>query len=153
MQIRAVVFSSIFILVLSACSSSKKPGSGEYEEGSIPPPREGYILRDVNFGFDSSELGPDATEILRGHVQWIDDNPETLITLEGHCDERGTAEYNLALGERRSKSVYDFLRSAGVEEERLRSISYGEELPLDPRSNDDAWAKNRRVHFAINEEE
>jgi len=76
-------------------------------------------------------------------------NPNLKIQIEGHCDERGTAEYNLALGQRRANSAMKYLISLGIPAGRLSTISYGEEKPLDPAHNDEAWAKNRRGHFVI----
>jgi peptidoglycan-associated lipoprotein len=110
---------------------------------------ESSMLRDINFGFDRYDLTPTAREILTKNAEFIIKFPEAKIQIEGHCDERGTAEYNLALGERRSMSAKRYLISLGVPAHRLSSISYGEEMPLDPRSNEGAWAKNRRAHFVI----
>jgi peptidoglycan-associated lipoprotein len=75
--------------------------------------------------------------------------PTWVVTVEGHCDERGTAEYNLALGERRSVAVKTYLVSLGIPPDRIRTVSYGKEFPFDPGHNEDAWAKNRRAHFVI----
>ncbi|MCB0358406.1 MAG: peptidoglycan-associated lipoprotein Pal [Bdellovibrionales bacterium] len=142
-------------LLLAACSKSGSGGTGMGSaddgmgEGNIPLAQPGQELADVNFAFDSSELNGGAQSTLRDNGQWLMDNPGKRVVIEGHCDERGTNEYNMALGERRARSVYQFLRSLGVQSEQLSTISYGEELPLDPRSNEAAWAKNRRAHFAI----
>ena len=106
-------------------------------------------MRRVYFAFDSSELDPLAQETLRDNAQRLADRPDMKVTIEGHCDERGTREYNLALGQRRADSAYQFLRGLGVAPERLRTVSYGKERPADPRSNEEAWAKNRRVQFAV----
>ena len=81
-------------------------------------------------------------ELLKKYGTWV-------ITVEGHCDERGTPEYNLALGERRAVAVKTYLVSLGVAPDRIRTVSYGKEFPFDPGHNDDAWAKNRRAHFVI----
>ncbi len=106
-------------------------------------------LNDVRFPFDSSELSEEAKSMLALNAQWLVEHPKVKVELEGHCDERGTEEYNLALGAKRAKTVYDFLLAYGVDPARMRTISYGESLPLDPASNEEAWAKNRRVHFAV----
>jgi peptidoglycan-associated lipoprotein len=82
-------------------------------------------------------------------ASWLLDNPDAAIRIEGHCDERGTNEYNIALGERRANSARKYLINAGVEAHRIFTISYGEEKPLDPGHNETAWAKNRRDHFLI----
>jgi peptidoglycan-associated lipoprotein len=118
-------------------------------EGNIPIATPGEELKDAHFSFDSAALSAGAQATLRENAQWLNDNPDVKVVIEGHCDERGTAEYNMALGERRAKAVYDFVRSLGVARERMKTISYGEEMPLDPRSTEDAWAKNRRGHFSI----
>ncbi|WP_045217009.1 peptidoglycan-associated lipoprotein Pal [Desulfonatronovibrio magnus] len=103
----------------------------------------------IHFAFDSYELNQEA----RSELQKIAENLKKFDTLrlviEGHCDERGTAEYNLALGERRARAAYEFLILLGVPSQRLQIISYGEERPLDPRSNESAWAQNRRAEFKI----
>jgi peptidoglycan-associated lipoprotein len=103
----------------------------------------------VNFAFDSAELDDLAKEILVNNAKWLKDHPELKVQIEGHCDERGTEEYNLALGERRAKAVRDYLVSLGISPSRISIISYGESMPLDPGHNESAWAKNRRAHFAI----
>lgn len=106
-------------------------------------------LKDVNFDFDKSDIRPDARDILKANAEWIKANPKSKVQIEGHCDERGTNEYNLALGERRANAVKKYLSSLGVEADRLYTISYGEELPIDPGHSEDAWAKNRRAHFLV----
>mgnify|MGYP003934714709 CR=1 FL=1 len=104
---------------------------------------------DIYFEFDSANLSADAQEILREKVQWLKQNPRSRVIIEGHCDERGTNEYNLALGERRAQSAQQYLISLGIDESRLATVSYGEERPLDPEGTESAWAKNRRAHFVI----
>jgi len=151
--VRLVLLISM-VALLASCSKSGKGGMGAPEdqglgEGNIPVAEPGDELRDVNFAFDSSALSQRAQSILRENAQYLLDNPGEKVVVEGHCDERGTNEYNLALGERRARSAFDFLKSMGVPARQMSTISYGEELPLDPRSNESAWAKNRRVHFAI----
>lgn len=110
--------------------------------------KEGFEMEDIHFEFDSAVLTDDAQSILRKKAAWLLDN-QSEVLIEGHCDERGTAEYNLALGERRATSAKSYLVSLGVEANRLAIISYGEEKPLDPGHNEEAWAKNRRDHFVI----
>ena len=107
--------------------------------------------QDIQFEFDSIRLTPVAQEILTKKGIWLRDNPAATVTIEGHCDNRGTNEYNLALGEGRAQSAKTFLVDLGIDGSRLRTISYGEERPLDPRQTESAWAKNRRVHFVIEE--
>jgi len=106
-------------------------------------------LKDVHFDFDSSEITEENRQILANDVEWLEQNSKVKVTIEGHCDERGSIDYNLALGERRAKAVRDYLVSLGIDHRRLSIISYGESMPLDPGHNEDAWAKNRRAHFAI----
>lgn len=103
----------------------------------------------VHFDFDKYNIRPDAAEVLKHKAEWLKENPDVAVIIEGHCDERGTEAYNLALGERRATSAKKFLVSLGVVEKRLETISYGEERPLDPRHNEEAWTKNRRAQFVI----
>jgi peptidoglycan-associated lipoprotein len=112
--------------------------------------RDMFLTEDIFFEFDSAVLLAEAQEILRKKAEWLINNPEATATIEGHCDERGTSEYNLALGDRRAESAKAFLVDLGVQGSRLSSISYGEERPVDPSHNEEAWAKNRRGHFTIN---
>lgn len=109
--------------------------------------RERFINADIFFEFDSSTLSAEAESILRAKAEWMRRNPSLTIVIEGHCDNRGTTEYNLALGERRAESVKGFLIDLGVADTRIRTISYGEERPLARGDNEAAWAKNRRAHF------
>ena len=109
--------------------------------------RERFINADIFFEFDSSTLSAEAESILRAKAEWMRRNPSLTIVIEGHCDNRGTTEYNLALGERRAESVKGFLIDLGIADARIRTISYGEERPLARGDNEDAWAKNRRAHF------
>lgn len=119
------------------------------EAAAGPAAKMAVELRDINFDFDKSILRPDARAILKEHADWLLKNPEFHVLIEGHCDERGTEEYNLALGERRANETLKYLIELGVAKERLKTISYGEERPLDPGHNEEAWAKNRRAHFVI----
>lgn len=105
------------------------------------------LLKPVYFDFDKSNLRPDAIEQLNKNVEVMKRHPEVIYQLAGHCDERGTQEYNLALGERRALSVRDYLISVGIPADKLVTISYGKEQPVDPGHNEAAWAKNRRVEF------
>jgi len=106
---------------------------------------------DIYFEFDSIQLTPDAQAILTKKGKWLRENPAARVTIEGHCDNRGTNEYNLALGEGRAQSVKTYLMDLGIDLSRLNTISYGEERPLDPRQSESAWAKNRRAHFIFDE--
>ena len=106
---------------------------------------------DIYFEFDSIQLAPEALEILTKKGEWLRENPAATVTIEGHCDNRGTNEYNLALGEGRAQSAKTYLMDLGIDISRLNTISYGEERPLDPQQTESAWAKNRRAHFVIEE--
>jgi peptidoglycan-associated lipoprotein len=109
-----------------------------------------FLNEDIFFEFDSSVLLAEAQVILKKKSEWLTDNSDITATIEGHCDERGTNEYNLALGERRAESAKTFLMDLGIAGSRLSCISYGEERPVDPGHNEEAWAKNRRGRFTIN---
>ncbi|MBU4446394.1 MAG: peptidoglycan-associated lipoprotein Pal [Candidatus Marinimicrobia bacterium] len=104
-----------------------------------------YQFRDIHFDFDRYELKPETIEILSEHARQLKKNQNIKILIEGHCDEWGTIEYNLALGERRSNSVKNFLVKYGISPNRLSTISYGKERPLVAEHNASAWAKNRRA--------
>jgi peptidoglycan-associated lipoprotein len=105
------------------------------------------ILDTVYFEFDEATLSEQAKDILVRNVEWLRSNGQVRVQVEGHCDERGTAEYNLALGERRTEAVKGYLSSLGIDGSRLVTISYGKERPVDPSHTEDAWARNRRVEF------
>ena len=106
---------------------------------------------DIYFEFDSIRLTPEAQEILTKKANWLRENPQATVTIEGHCDNRGTNEYNLALGEGRAQSAKAFLTDLGIDPSRLNTISYGEERPINPAQTEEAWAQNRRGHFVIDE--
>ena len=111
--------------------------------------REMFENDDIFFEFDSASLSVEAQDILRAKAAWLRENPRARVIIEGHCDERGTNEYNLALGDRRAFSAKSFLVDLGIDESRLTIISYGEEKPLASGATEEAWAKNRRAHFVI----
>ena len=106
-------------------------------------------LRDIHFDFDKYDIRPGDAKTLDTNAGWLKSNPNHLVLIEGHCDERGTNEYNLALGERRAKSTMNYLVSQGVQASRITIISYGEERPLCTEHNEECWAKNRRAHFLV----
>ncbi len=107
-------------------------------------------IHDVFFDFDRYELTPEAKDILRRDADVLNNKiPDARILIEGHCDERGTEEYNLALGDKRANAVKEYLVTLGVSPSRIQTISYGEERPFDPAHNEEAWAKNRRAHFVL----
>ncbi|MCL1971813.1 MAG: peptidoglycan-associated lipoprotein Pal [Endomicrobia bacterium] len=106
-------------------------------------------LKTVFFEFDRSDLGQDALSILKENAAYIINNPKVKVVVEGHTDERGTIEYNLALGQRRAVKVKEYYTQLGIAANRIATISYGEEKPVDPRSNEAAWAKNRRAETKV----
>ena len=125
-------------------------GSGSLDrarEGLAPG--EGGPLQDVHFDYDSDDLDETARGVLDQNLQWLRDNPRARAELEGHCDARGTIEYNVALGARRAKAVKDYLTGQGLAGERLSTISYGKELPLCQEETEECWAHNRRVHSVV----
>jgi peptidoglycan-associated lipoprotein len=110
--------------------------------------KKGY-LQDAYFDYDQSDLRDDARSALSANAEWLKKYPSIQILIEGHCDERGTSAYNLALGDRRANGAKDYLVALGVDGGRIRTVSYGEERPFDPGHDEAAWAKNRRAHLVI----
>ncbi|HEX7520014.1 MAG TPA: peptidoglycan-associated lipoprotein Pal, partial [Candidatus Deferrimicrobium sp.] len=104
---------------------------------------------DVRFDFDKSVVKEDGRRTCQVVGDYLKKNPGAKLLIEGHCDERGTSEYNLALGERRAAAVMTYLVSLGVSKAGLSTVSFGKEKPLDPGQNEEAWAKNRRAHFVL----
>jgi peptidoglycan-associated lipoprotein len=117
--------------------------------GSIDDINRNSPLQPVFFGLDSSEVDANAQKALQQNAEILKRYGSWQITIEGHADERGTAEYNLALGERRAVSARNYLVSLGIPAERLKTVSYGKEFPFDPGHNEEAWARNRRAHFVV----
>lgn len=109
------------------------------------------VLKPVYFEYDKYDLKEDARATLAANAQWMKANPTWKVLIEGHCDERGTPEYNMSLGDRRANAARNYLVSAGVDGGRLRTISYGNERPVDPGHTEQAWSKNRRDEFMIEE--
>ncbi len=107
------------------------------------------LFGDIQFDYDKYDIQPDAKPILQNVASWLIKNTSAKILVEGHCDERGTNEYNLALGDRRAKAARDYLIALGIASNRIEMLSYGEEKPLCKESTEECWAKNRRVHFVI----
>jgi len=106
-------------------------------------------LKEIYFDYDRHDLRADARATLKGNADWLKDNPSVRIEIEGHCDERGTNEYNLALGAKRAQAAKDYLVSLGITANRLSTISYGEEVPVCKEQNEECWQKNRRDRFVI----
>ena len=110
---------------------------------------ESSMLKDIHFNFDKYDIRPEDAAILKENAALLKRFSNVKVQIEGHCDERGTVEYNLALGERRANKTKDYLVSLGISAARISTISYGKEKPLDPGHNEEAWAKNRRAHTII----
>ena len=164
-----VVLALLVALVSTGCSSKKKgagagAGAGgaavgeeglagggsleRYKQGALGAGEEGP-LKDVHFAFDSAELDEPARNSLRDDGNWLKDHTRAKVEIEGHCDERGTVEYNLALGAKRARAAKEYLAALGIPADRLTTISYGEELPLCHEHEEGCWQKNRRVHFVV----
>ncbi len=151
----------------AAADSSRSPGAGEGQRGAtkesttgksslddlksgkapVTPPSS--PLKDVFFEFDRYDLSADARAVLRANADWLKTNPAVRIEIEGHCDERGTNEYNLALGAKRAQAAREYLATLGVASERLSTTSFGEEIPLCKEASESCWKQNRRARFVI----
>ena len=112
-------------------------------------PGEGGPLADVHFDYDRYDLAEQERSTLQQNSEWLKQNPAAKVEIEGHCDDRGTVEYNLALGAKRAKAVKDYLVTLGIPSDRLSTISYGEELPLCHEENESCWQRNRRAHSVV----
>ena len=120
-----------------------------YQKKTLEEINQEKPLGMIFFDYDRYEIRSDAAPVLEANAQWLKSHPTVRILIEGHCDERGTEEYNLALGEKRAKSAMDYLISLGISPDRIKIISYGKSQPLDPGHDENAWAKNRRAQFLI----
>jgi peptidoglycan-associated lipoprotein len=148
----------------SASAKPATPGPGEGQRGATgesttgqsslddlqkgKPPAPGP-LKEIFFSFDRYDLEGDARETLKLNADWLKRNPTVRIEIEGHCDERGTNEYNLALGAKRAQAAKDYLITLGIAADRLSTISYGEEIPVCKEQNESCWRQNRRARFVI----
>jgi peptidoglycan-associated lipoprotein len=155
----------VLAIALSGCPGKHKKGAGEDGAGGLGDeslassslsrvqkglgPEEDGILKDIHFGYDSAEIESGERDRLAQNVEWLRQNPRAKIELEGHCDSRGTIEYNLGLGSKRAKSVKDYYVGQGIDGGRLSTISYGKELPLCQEESEQCWARNRRVHAVL----
>ena len=136
--------------------SAPAPAPSTPAPASAPAPRPApkefmavAALKDVYFDFDKYDIRPADAKTLDANATWLKTNADNLVLIEGHCDERGTNEYNLALGERRAKATMNYLVSQGVQANRITIISYGEERPVCNEKNESCWSKNRRGHFLV----
>ena len=142
----------------AVAGEDRETDEGTVDEGNIPEEQSArgidfstvmnVSLDDVYFGFDQYTLTQAAMNVLAKDVETLKNNPKVVVQVEGHADERGTVEYNLALGQKRAAAVRSYLIAAGINSDRIFTISYGKEKPLDPDHNEEAWAKNRRAHLA-----
>src|SRR5512136_1730087 len=136
---------------------AKLAQKGELEKSLVAKKEQGIegevfeskLLKDIRFDYDKYDIRQVDEGILRENAAFLKKNPKMKIQIEGHCDERGTAEYNLALGERRANNTKRYLVSLGITSDRISTISFGKERPLDPGHNEEAWAKNRRAHIVV----
>lgn len=135
---------SAIALMVTGCSCRTNTGDNNIGGG------DGGPLKDIYFSFDSYKLDAAAKSTIAANAEWLKENTGHTVQVEGHCDERGTNEYNMVLGSNRARAASDALRAAGIDGSTLSTVSYGEELPVDPRHSEEAWAKNRRAHFKVN---
>ncbi len=126
----------------------EEPTMAASEEETAMAKRE-KIFVDIHFDYDKYSLKSGSREILKKQATWLTNHETASVIIEGNCDERGTTEYNLALGERRAKEAMKYLVELGIDGKRLKTVSYGKERPLDSEHNEEAWAKNRRDHFVL----
>jgi peptidoglycan-associated lipoprotein len=155
--------SALVISLGLGCAKRKKPeeeagatvGAGAPQE-SQPPIASGDLaneaksaLKIVHFALDKYTLSNEARTILQGDAEWLKGHPSVVVQIEGHCDERGSLEYNLALGEKRANSVKAYLQQLGIDASRLSTVSLGEERPVDSGHTEEAWSKNRRNEFVV----
>jgi peptidoglycan-associated lipoprotein len=149
----------------NSSASSDKPSAAANPAPSKPQPgttsslealrsgesATGGPLKDVSFNFDSAELSESARATLKANADWLKGNPTASVQIEGHCDERGAADYNMALGAKRAQAAMDYLATLGVGGNRLSTISYGEEIPVCKEKTEECWAKNRRARFVVSQ--
>jgi peptidoglycan-associated lipoprotein len=159
-----ILFAMVIMVAATGCKRKARPGD-EMDDtigegialGELIPIEEfveaedAAIYSDIYFDYDRSLIKENAVPTLKMIAEDLASNSGRYLLIEGHCDERGDNEYNLALGERRALRTREYLINLGVEAERIITISYGEEEPVDPRHNEDAWSMNRRAHFKISE--
>jgi peptidoglycan-associated lipoprotein len=171
----AAVAVMILSLALFGCSSKKNAGAGENggagsnpngigSEGmgpgggnSLKAYQKGQLggeqgpMSDIHFDYNDYTIRPEDSDILHANAAWMQNNPNARVQIEGHCDDRGSEEYNIALGAKRAQAAKDYLETLGVSGDRMSTISYGKELPICTEETDECWAQNRRDHFAVAE--
>jgi peptidoglycan-associated lipoprotein len=134
---------------LTSAPVSQSSSLEQLQQGKPVGTASSSPVKDIYFDFDRYDLRPDARDTLRVGAEWLKQNPTVTVQIEGHCDERGTAEYNLALGARRAQTAKDYLTTLGIATQRLSTISYGQELPVCTEHNEECWQKNRHDRFVI----
>ena len=132
---------------LASAPASQASSLEQLQKGAAVGTPSSSPLKDVYFDFDRYDLRSDARDTLKANADWLKQNPATTVEIEGHCDERGTAEYNLALGAKRAQAAKDYLTTLGVDAQRLSTISYGQEIPVCTDHNEECWQKNRHDRF------
>jgi peptidoglycan-associated lipoprotein len=132
-----------------AAAVAPLPTEGDLGSRSLDDLNRESPFKPVFFDYDSTDVSGDGQSALSANAELLKRYPSWVVTIEGHCDERGTAEYNLALGERRALAARNYLVTLGIAAERLRTVSYGKEFPFDPGRSEEAYAKNRRAHFVL----
>jgi peptidoglycan-associated lipoprotein len=140
---------------MGAGGSSSAATAGSAATTARPSPRDfmaNAAIKDINFDFDKYDIRPADTKILDANAAWLKSNPRSLLLIEGHTDERGTPEYNLALGERRAKAAMSYLVALGIQTNRISIISYGQEQGICKEHGEACWARNRRDHFLVKPE-
>jgi len=166
---------AILALAVAGCSSKKSPGAGEGGPGSNPAGlgqegmggaggsslsrfQKGQLgsgeqgpLSDIHFDYNDYTVRQQDSEILHNNADWMQKNPNRRVQIEGHCDDRGSEEYNIALGAKRAQAAKEYLQTLGIAGDRMSTISYGKELPLCTEHTEDCWTENRRDHFAVTE--
>lgn len=162
-KIILVLVGLLIVSLIVSCSSGKKsdekmPEASELatntEEAIVPetPVQDTAAVKEfqrIYFDYDKYDIRADAAEILKENAKYLKENKDVVIQVEGHCDDRGSNEYNLALGEKRAKAAKQYLVNLGIAKKRISTISFGEEKPLVPGSDESAWAQNRRAEFVI----
>ncbi len=160
-----ILLITLITVALGGCGCFQQQMKGETEAPKAPaavvapeakpvvpvvqeaPPASVVMMKDSNFDFDKYNVRAKDAAILKENAAWFAANPGKKVKVEGHCDERGTVEYNLALGQKRADSAKNFLVNLGIDGRSIDTVSYGKEKPLDPGHNEGAWAKNRRAQF------
>ncbi len=169
-----VVVAAVLTLALAGCSSKNAAPAGQgtgvnpgglgqegmggaggsslsqFQKGKLGSGEQGP-LADIHFDYNDSTVRPEDGDVLHSNAEWLQRNPDRHVQIEGHCDERGSEEYNIALGAKRAQAAKEYLQTLGIASDRMSTISYGKELPLCTEHTEDCWTQNRRDHFAVTE--